>query len=247
MNRLRGSLKRKLKTSEFCVNVSPYWSKLDNKFLGVKSYCITNGYQEHERFIFADRDADNDRLTTIFIGNFRKYKGIEVLFNGLKKLKESISDCNKRFILKYYGIGYQRFSLFAERYGVKDIVEIHEHVDQKTIQKELSASDIAVLFSTVRKKSLYFKFGFYPGKLFEFIGAGKFILHIGDNNSLAGQLIQKHNLGLSIDNEDDFFEFMTKSLANRRVLDIDYDSSPWSRREKSNELSELLSSHLNIT
>ena len=30
----RSWLKRKLKTSEFCVNVSPYWSKLDNKFLG---------------------------------------------------------------------------------------------------------------------------------------------------------------------------------------------------------------------
>jgi len=93
--------------------------------------------------------------------------------------------------VRFYGRKLEGVAPLAAKYGMEDVVEVHEPVSfaQSTALQQASDILLLLLWNDPEEE------GVFTGKLFEYLGARRPILSLGLENGVAADLIRKRQAG----------------------------------------------------
>ena len=239
--RYKSVINKLLKTCSATINVTEPWARLDKALFNLPAYTITNGFDE-EDYEGLNKNSSNhsDSITIGYMGGIKKNQDIELWFKALSGLKKI--NINKSINFLYVGPGFKRIEELALKYHVNDIVEINSTLERNEAFKLINQCHYLLLYTVAPylTKDHYFKSGFYPGKLFEYIGFEKPILAIPGDNGIADELILKNNFGAVLKNVNEITDFLTRITNNPRNKHRSDNYDKFSRRETAKSLSNLI-------
>jgi len=121
---------------------------------------------------------DSARCTLIHTGNFYIHRSPAPLFRGLRTLCDSHPEARNQLLAVLVGsdrYAGRRLHDLASDYGVADLVRCVGHRPHTVALGMLKGTDVALLFGQSGSAAL----ASVPGKVYEYIGAGKPVLAIG--------------------------------------------------------------------
>jgi len=121
---------------------------------------------------------DSKRCTLIHTGSFYVHRSPVPLFEGLRRLCNAHPEVRNQLLAVLVGsdrYGDQRLSDLTNAYGVADMVRCVGHRPHTVSLGMLKGADVALLFGQSGSTALTS----VPGKVYEYIGAGKPVLAIG--------------------------------------------------------------------
>ena len=192
----RQVVKRILRSAEATINVNPYWSQLAQELFGKPAYTVVNGY---DKPFFDQVSAHHFPFFTVsYFGSFSdEFQDIEpslIVFSEFLKRNHYPSDVR----LFYRGLQHEEFISKCEAAGISNVyLDVSGFVKREDTVAFMKGSAVLLLYAIpfYKANTLYKKKGFYPGKLFEYIGAGKPVLCIPSDNGLLESLVQSLKIG----------------------------------------------------
>jgi len=157
---------------------------------------IPTGFlQEDKEFFGSLPKPDNDRFTMLYAGTFQRDRKPSTILKAVQGLIErKVIPADK---LRVVFISNLVPSLTSE-FDLEGIVEILPMVPQREVFKWYAKSDLLLLLCDKTK----YQNVTIPGKLFEYLVAGKPILGLMDKASVSSGLLRESNLGFIADAED---------------------------------------------
>jgi glycosyltransferase involved in cell wall biosynthesis len=116
------------------------------------------------------------------------------LFDALRTLQPE----GLRVRVRFYGRYLETAERLAREYGVSDLVEVRGAVSHREALRVQREADALLLLLT----SDYEDRGTLTGKFFEYVGARRPILAVGPPHALAAQLVERHGLGVAVQDAD---------------------------------------------
>src|SRR5262249_7617320 len=111
-----------------------------------------------------------------------------MLFEAVNQLGAEANQIRVDFYGRYLG----NVQMLALQYAVDHVVSINSHIPYKDSLRMQQEADVLVLFLWTDPKER----GVYSGKLFEYIGARRPILAIGNTRTVASDLITEREMGV---------------------------------------------------
>lgn len=139
---------------------------------------VLNGFDLCKMDTVAASRLDSERCTLIHTGNFYIHRSPVPLFEGVRRLCDAHPEVRNQLLAVLVGsdrYGGQRLSDLANAYGVADVVRGVGHRPHTVSLGMLKGADVALLFGQSGSAAL----ASVPGKVYEYIGAGKPVLAIG--------------------------------------------------------------------
>lgn len=175
-------------TSAMVTVSEPLAQTLRGKY-GKPTAVILNGFdpEDYPR----DRTgpgAEPDRIRIVYTGLiYPRRRDPSPLFEALHHLGPQ----RRHFIVDFYGRRLPEIAALAERYGVADVVRVHDPVSYKDAVRLQAEADVLLLllWNTAGER------GVFTGKLFEYLGAGRPILCLGLEAGVAADLIRNRKAG----------------------------------------------------
>jgi glycosyltransferase involved in cell wall biosynthesis len=212
-NYVNYKIRHLLASASFTSNVNPYWSELDKKSYRLPSITVTNGFVEEE-YKGSGIDIEDTRFKLVYYGKIGSQQNIEPLFSAMAILKERIP--SGAFCLYYFGFAHKKIHGFVDSFKLHQYVEIQSFVDRISMMSTLKKFQMGIVLSTdpSMDSAAIFKKGFYPGKLFEFLGASIPVLCIpGDKAQMANFLIETE-MGVSLGLPEDIANYLEEAIRN---------------------------------
>lgn len=185
--------RRILSSAVGLVTVSEPLSETLKKKYGKPTAVVRNGfdpvdYPPHSEVPFRD-----GQIRIVYTGLI--YEGRQdptPLFQALKELGPLAERVRVAFYGGYYGNNQDGVRSEAARHGVEHLVEINGMTSYADSLKNQTEADVLLLllWNDPRQR------GVYTGKLFEYIGARRPILAVGESDNVAAQLIAERGLGV---------------------------------------------------
>ena len=176
--------RRTLSEADGLVTVSQPWAdKLSRLHGGKLTYTITNGFDP------AETDSTLEELTTKFTITYtgmiyhRKQHPWK-LFTALKELRAKGMIAPQDIEVRFYGPYERWLEEEINKYGVSDLVKQCGILPQKEALARQRQSQLLLLFDWDDPQEK----GVYPGKVFEYLAAGRPILAVG---GAAGNVIAR--------------------------------------------------------
>jgi glycosyltransferase involved in cell wall biosynthesis len=180
---------------------------------------IPNGFDPQE-FVASHSNAVStsdavrkvsNRLRLIYIGTLSAKRSPISLFEAIKQtVNKSLN--NIQIKLDIYGYSRADFQEISTKMGLDGIVEFHGFVSRAESLRQLLMSDASLMIIPQEEGSATA----IPGKLYEYLGAKKFVLALCDSDSAAGKLIRELNLGVICPQND--IEQIKCALQNMLVM-----------------------------
>jgi len=239
-----------VKSSFATLNVTPYWTSLDQKHFDKDAYTIVNGY-DHE--LFEEIAPSHFPAFTIsYYGSFNEEfqdikPSLEAVSSFLKKLQYP-SDVK----LFYRGLCNQQFLRCCQDAGIpEEYLDVDGFIERKAAIASMKGSDVLLIYSfpTYKARNIYEKKGFYPGKIFEYIGSGSPVLLIPSDEGILASLIQEQQKGLacsSVQEAVSFLEGQYTTWKNKRQVKrfAPTDRALYSRYAQALQLDKILSPYI---
>lgn len=149
-----------------------------------------------------------DRLNIIHTGTiYAGKRDPSPLFEAVRAL----GDKGERIHVTFVGRVLGDVKALAERYGLEPQVSTLRAVPYRTALAMQRAADVLLLllWNDPREK------GVYTGKLFEYIGAGRPILAVGNTDTAAAQLVMQEGFGFAAANCDDIARQLDRWLREK--------------------------------
>lgn len=169
-------------------------------------------HQDREKFVFIPNGFDRcdielakstveasppDQLRIVYTGVLPGRRDPSPLFMALSELrKECREDQLPR--IDFYGNIRQDYVDKAREYGIEGLVKFHGFVSKLESLRQILTSDVGLLIIPETEGSRTA----IPGKVYEYIGAGKFILALCPQDSAVGRLIRDLGNGFSAPPDD---------------------------------------------
>jgi glycosyltransferase involved in cell wall biosynthesis len=181
-----------LKSASGLVTVSrPLAETLQSKY-SQPCEIITNGFEPDDYPDSTKPSFSEGRVNIIHTGQiFGDWRSPSPLFSALAKM----GDDAEKIRVHFYGRYHDLVRNIASDHNVSHLVETHEAVNHIEALKVQSEADILLLIPGTGYKMQ----GVYTTKLFEYLGARRPIICIGDNDGVAASLIREREAGV-IDN-----------------------------------------------
>ncbi|MCH7535228.1 MAG: glycosyl transferase family 1, partial [Bacteroidetes bacterium] len=180
---------------------------------------ITNGY-DHEDFKL-EPSIDSDKFSLVHAGSMNKDRNPLALWRVLGKLcKENAEFAN---LLKIELIGAVDFTVVADlkENGIYEKVTLIDRMNHDEVIAEQCKSSVLILALNNTPNIS----GVVPGKIFEYLRAGRPILAIGSPSGDSARILSETNHGVTLDfNDQQGIEAEIKSLFERyknRELNVD--------------------------
>jgi hypothetical protein len=205
---IRFYFKRLLRTSSVIFNVNPYWSELDKQQFSKPSFVITNGFDEDEfKDLLATNAfrATNDSMILLYFGSVKPGQSFDVLFEALNKYYNE--DNTFPIIFQYYGPSSSKVTFELKKWKVDQYAEVYPQLDRSEVIKRSCQSDFLVLLSKVND-DLYFRKGFYPGKVFEYFALKRLIICVPSDKGMLDDLLTKTRTGISFSDSSSLLQFL---------------------------------------
>lgn len=198
------------------VTVTPTWQRM----LTVRTLSrtpvemIPNGYDEEDFGNLTVKQSPPDAFTIVHTGTFYGPRGPEALLEGIEiYISKFPTDPNRpKLRVRLVGNMGARFSdalrTFQNRHpGILEVIPYMPH--SQALSELMSADALLLVVGSGDGEAVR---GWLPGKIFEYLRAGKPILTIGDPEGDAAQLVKQHSHGIVVHSGD------TEGLA--RALDV---------------------------
>ena len=172
------------------VTMSQPWAELLGRKYPIPVRVIYNGFDERAAVAPAQDEADPAPLVISHLGRLYGEKRDPVaLFAAVRALGAQAS----RVRVDFYGPDQDHVRQLARASGVADRVRICVDVPYAESLAVQSRSDVLLLLMWDTPEEA----GVLPGKLFEYLGAGKPVLAVGAGQGVAARLISSRRLGLA--------------------------------------------------
>jgi len=184
-------------------------------------HTITNGYDPEEYQTIKPFGSREGIIRFVYTGRlFKNRKGYELL-EALGLFNQKFPEKKNLFKIEYYGGVsneiHERMKMIIAAYGLQQNVDFHSDVSYSQSKAVQKGADILLLIVDTGETTS----GVLPGKLFEYIAAGRPILCIAKDGA-ASEIINQGNLGWCVNPGD------TASIASlfEKISEIDLDPFP---------------------
>lgn len=202
--------KRVIRDADIIITVTPDWKETLTTFYKRKVYCISNGFDDNF-YNGSDKEINQQSEFTItYTGNIYK----ESQERNLKNLIYALKDSDNNIKFNIIGPNDRWIVKTIQENAADDFITLIPPVNQSQIAKIQENSDINVLFGWNNKKGI----GWYPLKMFEYIGAKKPILYInGDDFSehAALKLLQTFSFCSTVSSIYEIKQAIDHAIMNR--------------------------------
>ncbi|MDQ3698838.1 MAG: hypothetical protein M3373_12580 [Gemmatimonadota bacterium] len=240
-------VRRLLSTAAATVNVTPYWTALDARAFGRPSVCIPNGFDPAE--YSPGVTPPSDRLTMAFIGNIWPQMQPSIFFDGLARLRGQVeADVFARLRVVARGTSAPWITACARSAGVLDVVDVGSHIERRQALALMQQAHVLLLLSITDRErhDPLLSAGIYPGKTFEYFGAGRPILCVPGDGGILDALLRDTATGVSARTPEAVAAYLAAALCdwnagrapsyNPRTEVVAH----YTRRALSGQLAELL-------
>ncbi len=179
-----------LKNADLLITVSESWAE-DFRSLGAtKTFVLTNGFDKEA---FAERrNKKNGRFVVSHIGMLNEMRNPLALWQALAQLcRESLSFSSE---LEIYlaGIPSEHVATAIRAFPeLRDKLVVDGYLSHASAIRAMQASDILLLVTNESHNAR----GHIPGKLFEYLAAGKPILAVGDPEGDTAKILKETGAG----------------------------------------------------
>lgn len=219
-----------LKNASSIVTVSePLADKLRTKYKQ-PVYTIYNAYDEKD-YEPISRAKKNDLKKIVYTGSLHSgYQDPSPLFQALLSQPE----LKNKYHIHFYGSGMDELKKNVLSLSLEGQVSFHGSISRKKATLVQRQADI-LLFLPWNDRN---QKGILTGKLFEYIGARRPILSIGEIVNDASEIITKNNFGFAVDTRDSVISL----LGQYEIFEnLQYDSSDFERTNQVKSLVRILS------
>lgn len=211
--RLEASLEKKtLSSAAGLVTVSTPWADLLRRKYVKPTTVIYNGFDPADYPPISEiGTSPADELHLIYTGTFYPaFQNPTPLFAALKLLPElERSQIKIHFYTRYI----EALQATAQDYGVEDCIEHPGLVPYRDALQAQIEADALLLFLWGKEEQE----GWFPAKMFEYMGARRPILGIGTGKDLASDLIRTRQAGLVSDQPQEIAAELSRLLAQKRA------------------------------
>ena len=136
------------------------------------------------------RAASAEPLQLVYTGTlYAGRRDPSLLFQALAREKR----LKRRIHVRFYGADQHIVHTLAQRFGVGDFVTVYPAVPRKQALRVQQQADVLLLLAWPDVAEQ----GVIPAKLFDYIGARRPILAVGNENGEAAQIIKRHHFGMA--------------------------------------------------
>ena len=163
-------------------------------FRPARTLVIENGCDPE---LFAQvRPTGFPHFTIVYAGNFYGSRSARPVLQALRSLKDSGSLPAGGVRLRVLGITGAEVAAMARELDVADWVEVEDFLPQREAAARMRGADLLLLVVGETHG------GSVPAKLFDYLGAGRFILGIVPPGSEAGRLVEECRAGACFSGDD---------------------------------------------
>ncbi|TAK05929.1 MAG: hypothetical protein EPO39_10165 [Candidatus Manganitrophaceae bacterium] len=208
-----------------------------------KFYTLHNGYDQ-EDFDGLATPEPNKKFTLVYLGTFYFARTPKEFLCALSALFKEQSIPPGEIEVNFFGnvksAGGDQVENLIQSYGLSGSVSLRETLPYKQSLFQMKRSDLLLLFAPDDDEQNYA----IPGKTFEYIGAGKTILCIGDKGATA-ELIRKTGTGVvvnasRVDEIRDAIRDLYFHWKSGRKFESTFDRRGFERGALTRELVQLL-------
>ena len=211
--RLEASLEKKtLSSAAGLVTVSTPWADLLRRKYVKPTTVIYNGFDPADYPPISEiGTSPADELHLIYTGTFYPaFQNPTPLFAALKLLPELE---RRQIKIHFYTRYIEALQATAQDYGVEDCIEHPGLVPYRDALQAQMEADALLLFLWGKEEQE----GWFPAKMFEYMGARRPILGIGTGKDLASDLIRTRQAGLVSDQPQEIAAELSRLLAQKRA------------------------------
>jgi len=228
-----------LEHADAIVTVSESWAVRFREQSGKQVDVVTNGF-DTEDYHFDNLKLD-DKFTISHIGSVNKDRNSEVLWQAIKEVCEENEEFKQDVVLRFVGKTDHAVFDSLEKMGLKKLAEKIDYVPHQDVIKMMMTSRVLLLLINNTPNVS----GIIPGKVFEYIGARRPILCIGNLDGDSAQLVTASNTGKCVGFEDkDGMKAVLLELYNSYKQGNDAsrqeNAEKYSRKVKTSEISGIL-------
>jgi hypothetical protein len=245
-------LKRIISSAVATINVNPYWTSLDEKMFEKSAHAVLNGYDKV--FFDAVSPYSFTSFTVSYFGSFDDH--FQDVKPSLKSFAHFLSRKPGELDAKlfYRGLSHELFLQQALDAGVPlTHTDIQGYCDREEAIAFMKGSHVLLIYSIppYKARNVYEQQGFYPGKLFEYIGANRPMLLIPSDHGMLEALVKKEQLGKACDAIDEAAHFLMAQYTLWSSGSLDQrpwarSSDEYSREAQAAQLDRILSDLLNL-
>ncbi len=164
---------------------------------------IPNGFDRQEFAALSQVDVPDveqnhpNRMRIAYTGTLGATRSPISFFKAVRQLMDQ-SPNNNHLKFDIYGYSRADFQEASTTMGLDGVVEFHGFVSRAESLRQLLMSNAALMIIPQEEGSRTA----IPGKLYEYLGAKKFVLALCDIDSAAGRLIKDLNLGIVCSQND---------------------------------------------
>ena len=176
-------------------------------FIKEKSHVLYWGYSEEEFENIKMTKRNEDEKVIVHAGNLFSYQNPT---NFWEKLKDKI-DLGNKYVIKFIGTVDSEIVKTINDNGLKPYTQYLGFLPYKKMLEEVCNADYLLVCATEPRH--------VPGKLFEYLRAGKPIIAFGDGNNEVKNILEKANAGMMF-NYDETGE---KILKDQDLINTDME------------------------
>jgi glycosyltransferase involved in cell wall biosynthesis len=189
--RLNGFLERQvIKHANHVVCVTPAMTEsYQKRYPGVseeKWHTITNGF-EREEFDKLENSLPNSKFTISYVGSLEYERSPESLLRVLGALcQEGVIDerhVSVRLVGKCRTIGSRPTTDLIRDFKLENVVELIDAIPRRQALMEMVQSNVLLLLATAQRLQV-------PGKAYEYLASGRFILAVTESNGATADLLR---------------------------------------------------------
>ena len=192
-----------------------YSTKVDAKLC-----YLPNGYDKQEIALVTRQitlaATKSKRMRIVYTGTLGATRTPLPLFKALQQLNKRLALAD-RLVLDFYGYARQEFSTACQTMGLDSIVQFHGFVSREASLQAILQADVALLIIPETEGAVTA----IPGKLYEYLGAHKFIFALCPTNSAAARLICEEKLGI-VTAQDDVVQL---EQTIQQMLELHHDNA----------------------
>lgn len=210
--------RRLLRDAARTINVTPVWAERDTELTGRPSVMIPNGFDPDEFAAIPDRPAE--QFTIAFTGNVWREMRPDLLFSALAPLRAMLAPEELTQVrVEYRGGAHAMFENLAERFGVSDLVSARPPVPRDEALRLMRRASVLLLLSIDpdATSDSYLTSGIYPGKTFEYFGAGRPILCVPGDRGVLDALLRETGTGTSLADPDAIARWLAEAYRQWRT------------------------------
>jgi len=192
-----------------------------------KSHVLYWGYSEDDFKDIPIRENRINEKVIVHAGNIFSYQNP---VNFWKQIKKELNNGNK-LKLKFIGTVDPAIKNSLNESGLSEYTEFAGFLPYKKMLEEICNADYLLVCATESRH--------VPGKLFEYLRAGKPIIAFGDENEEVKAILQKSNAGMMFGYSNSGEEFFRNSSSLKTNLEF---VKEFERKEISNSFNHILQS-----